>query len=118
MAIVKDVWQGKDNHFNLMLESTDEANVKSPLDTSLVTKVDLEFENSNTLTVNRDDADAPINWWDADLDQGEIQFELGDFASGMTPGAYNTRLVIYSLATPDGVVWASFARHELVISIH
>jgi hypothetical protein len=118
MTITKDVWKNRDNEFSLLLESTDPDGVKAPLDTSLVTQVMLEFKDVGTLTVVREAADAAINWWDAGLDPGELRFALGDFAATLPVGAFPARLTIYSLATPDGIVWASFARRELMISIH
>ena len=96
--ITKDIWQNRDNEFSLLLESTDPDGVKAPLDTSLVTKVMLEFEGAGTLTVLRDVADQGINWWDVELDAGEIRFALGDFSATIPPGAYKARLTIYSLS--------------------
>lgn len=118
MTITKDVWQNRDNQFALMLDSTDPDGVRAPLDTSLVTKVMLEFEGAGSLSVLFQAPDALINWWDETLAEGEIRFELGDFAAAIPPGAYAMRLTVYSLATPDGIVWASYARQELRISVH
>lgn len=118
MTITKDVWQNRDNVFSLLLDSTDPDGVRAPLDTSLVTKVMVEFEDSGSLTVMFQAPDAPINWWDVELAEGEIRFELGDFAAAIPPGAYDIRLTVYSLASPDGIVWASYARQELRISVH
>lgn len=120
MALVKDVWQGRDNHFGLILESTDEDGVRAPADLSLVTQVMLELKGSDPLVVLRDAVDAPIDWWSAGLSlgEGEMRFTLGDYVESIDPGSYVSRLTVYSLSTPDGVVWTSFARNELLVSVH
>lgn len=118
MTIVKDVWQQRDNHFSLLLEATEPGGNREPADSTQVTRVMLELEEGPSLTVDRDEVDAMINWWDVALDPGEFRFQLGDFATFASPGAYAARLTLYSLSSPDGVVWASFARQELRMSIH
>lgn len=117
MRIVKQVWQGRDNEFVLRLESKSPDGVSTPIDTAAVASVLLELENSESLEVTSGDTEDYINWWDEELDPGEMRFVLGGWAATVPAGRYRVRLTVFTAATPNGVVWASFTGGELSVMI-
>jgi hypothetical protein len=118
MSIVMDVWPGRDNSYLLFLEATDKAGTRLPANLDSAASMMLELEDSVTISVSRNDAGAPINWWDVDLDEGEVLFTLGSQVDAVEEGNYPARLTLYSLSAPNGIVWTSFARNEMSISVH
>jgi hypothetical protein len=120
MAIVKDVWKYRDNHFGLIFEATDPEGTRAPVDSSKVTRLEMELEGSITIAVDANTPDAPVDWWSPELllAPGEFRFTLGDAVANVTAGAYAARVVLFSLAEPGGIVWTSWARQELLLSVH
>ena len=118
MNIVKDVWQGRDNEFVLRLDAVDVDGNATPTNLSVVTSALLELEDSKTISVDRNDGDPAFNWWSGDLEEGEMRFSLGVESIGIEEGNYPVRLTLFSLSHEAGIVWTSFARNELSVSIH
>lgn len=120
MAIIKDVWKTRDNEFGLIFEATDPEGIRNPVDMDKVTRTELELEGSITVAVNANSADAPIDWWSSELllVPGEMRFELGDDVVSVPAGVYAARITLFSLTEPGGIVWTSWARQELLLSIH
>ena len=116
--ISKNVWAGRDNDFRLLLELDPPDGPPAPFDLSDVTSVDFVL-GGETLTVNVNDANAPINWWDISLDPGEIHFRLGDFVASVSlaNGTYPAELVLYAPGYTDGLVWFSAVGRELLIRV-
>jgi len=119
--ITKAVWVDRDNAFKLRLESSSPDSPSAPTDLTTVSSMGLELSSragDHSLTVDRDAADAAINWWD--YEQGEVEFTLGPWAGqdGIVAGSYDCRLTIYAPATPSGIVWLSFAGQELAVDVY
>ena len=115
--LIKDVWSGRDNSFRLRLDVVASDGTVTPEDLSGVLTVELLLGDA-VLTVNVNDSNAGINWWDGSLDVGEMQFELGDFiqSAGLARGQWAAELVLYSAVYPDGIVWVSEKNRELLIN--
>ena len=114
--MIKNVWTGRDNDFILRFDATDKDGETLPADMSVVTDMLLELEGNASVSVVRNEADAPINWWDGGLDAGEARFTLGAVLSDA--GVFAARLTLSSVSDPGGVVWASYSNGELSISVH
>lgn len=117
--ITKDVWRGRDNTFGLRLDEEDLSGNRTPVDLSAVTSVLLETTNFS-LTVDRDDVDAAVNWWDIKLSTGQIEFSLGAWAesNSIPAGEHVCRLTLFDPSNPNGVVWISFDNRELTLDIN
>lgn len=117
--IDKLVWYGHDNAIKLLLSNMETDGTKTPADLIAVQSMSLELEGQPVLTVNKNDVDAPIDWWDESLSQGEVILVLGSWAeeNSVPLGRYSAALVSYDLAHPNGIVWTSHAKRELMIHI-
>jgi len=119
MSIAKYVWIDRDNQFILRMDTTTSGGVTAPADMSLVSQLKMELRDSGgvdgpSLTVNKDDAGAVINWWDGSLGAGEVLFKLGLWTETVTPdSSYKVRLTLFTAASPNGIVWASYGASRL-----
>ena len=118
MSVVEYAWEGRDNQFKLMLEIVED-NSTVASDLSDVTEALFELQHADgsdgpSITVQRDDANAIIDWWDADLDTGEMLFKLGLWAETFaydTP--YKGRLTLTTPNSSNGIVWISWGNSYL-----
>ena len=120
MTIRKDVWRGADNRIKLLLSGTvgDSCGTSEPIDLINVTSMTMVFD-TESLTVNRNDLGGLIDWWDADLEVGEVVFVLGGWVESVAlPAAeYPVRLISTDGVNVNGIVWTSEAGRELVITV-
>ena len=119
LRLDKDVWWGRDNRFVLRLDKIALDLARSPADLSQVTSMRLEIEGY-ALQVPVGEVYAGINWWDENLETGEVAFLLGLWAEqeAIPEGRYPARLVVFDALNPNGIVWISFANGELTLDIH
>lgn len=125
-GIHQDVWIGKDNSFTLRLEKVSPDLLRTPADLSSALSMTLELVpgaaglGEHTLSVNINDPDAPIDWWNTDQVNGEVEFVLGPWAetAGVPEGVYDARLTVVDPIHPNGIVWFSCANDELTLSVH
>jgi hypothetical protein len=120
LKITEYAWSGRDNQFKLSLTLVD-GSVTVPADLTDVTAALLELKNADgsdphSLTVNRDEVGAIINWWDGALVQtGEIVFTLGLWAGEVFTfdETYTCRLTLTTGNSPNGIVWISWGDSHL-----
>lgn len=121
------VWTGGDNVFRIRLSNNDVDGIVSAVDLAAVTSMKVEIAKTNdrshravdTLTVLKDDADPMIDWWDASLGTGEVDFKLGGWieTNEIPSTDYTVRLISYDIINPGGIYWSSHMRRELTINV-
>lgn len=121
------VWTGGDNVFRLRLSDKDTDGIVEPVDLSAIASMTVEIADStdrrhrtvDTVNVERLASEPAINWWDAGLGVGEVDFKLGAWiAANSIPSAdYTVRLISYDLVNTGGIFWSSHMRRELTINV-
>jgi len=104
----KEVWRGRDNPILLRLDRTSAEGVTSPTPLSDVVKMTLKLTTGQSVTSERNVIPAEIDWWDTDLDTGEVKLTLGKWVEqeNIKAGNYTGVLILYGPVTPNGVVWS------------
>ena len=120
MALTKHVWKDRDNGFILKFETIDIDGTIETVDMTVVTQMLVELENEQHVFITKDEVDPPVSWWDHQLGEGEASFKLGHWAARMNIAEqlHRVRITLFSLDSPNGIVWTSFARGELSIAVH
>lgn len=90
------VYLGHDNSIILILKADEVA-----ADLRGITKMTLTF-GATLIESENLDAD-PIKWARADYETGETRLYLGD--EDIDSGAYQSALIVYDAANPEGIVW-------------
>ena len=113
------VYTGADNIFTLLLSSQTPDGITTPVDLVSINTMTLELLGQPTITVNRNAANAAIDWWDEALNTGEVNFQLGPWAqsNSIPAGNYSCQLISYDLVNTNGVVWTSHAVDQFWVGI-
>ena len=106
-ALKQSVWIGRDNLFYLRLDQVSPELDRMPVDLTGVTSMELILADTYALQVSKFAVNAPIDWWDATLDPGVVQFQLGAWAEQhpIPEGEYSAQLVVVDGQAPNGYVW-------------
>ena len=118
-------WIGKGNAFKVYLTTKKYQEAEVPAELDLVDSMDLELRDSDgaitTISVAAYDADAPMDWWDAALADGVVQFDLGPWAetNAFPSGMYECRLILYSATVNDGrgTVFLSWVNDDMQVQV-
>jgi hypothetical protein len=88
------LWIGRDNTIDVLLKTNGVAQ-----DLSEVTHMALVFSGVTFTSVGRS------TWFDwASGTTGQLSLALGG-VTGVSPGVYDVRLIVYDVSNPDGVMW-------------
>ena len=119
-TIQHTVYSGADNTFTLELSTMAPDGTITLANLSVVDNTTLTLEGQIGLTVPKNQVGAPINWWDVDLTEGQMQFQLGPWVqTNMIPaGTYKALLVTYDANNSNGIVWTEYDNPALWITIH
>lgn len=118
-SIRKTVFYDMLNPFTLQLTATGIDGQCDAVDLSVVDIVELTLPGYATLTVVRDDATPPIDWWSDDMLLGNMRFSLGEWAAdnSVIGGKYYATLVTREEVGRPGMIWASESGRELILTV-